>query len=76
MADIPQMIIDKKELLVEYRKAELAILKGAQSYTIKDRTYERAHLKTIQQGIKDLEKEIALLERGGRKISRVVPRDK
>lgn len=73
MADIAQLLIDKKALLLEYQTAELAILKGAQSYTIKDRTFERARLKDLVDAKKALENEIALLERGGRKVSRVVP---
>lgn len=74
MATIAEKIIEKKALLVNYQTAELAILKGAQSYTIKDRTFDRANLKQIVSEKKQLENEIALLERGGRKILRVVPR--
>lgn len=74
MATIAEILIKKKDLLVEYQTAELAVLKGAQSYTIKDRTFDRANLKQIVSAKKQLENEIALLERGGRKVSRIVPR--
>ncbi len=74
MATIAEKIIEKKALLVLYQTAEIAILKGAQSYTIKDRTFDRASLKQIVDTKKQLEQDIALLERGGRKVSRVVPR--
>ena len=74
MATTAEIIIEKKALLVKYQTAELAILKGAQSYTIKDRTFDRANLNAIISAKKQLENEIALLERGGRKVSRIVPR--
>lgn len=59
-----------------YITAEKAVLKS-QSYTIKDRTFERADLKTITaerrrwQGIVD-----SLLSGGGMKVRRVLFRDK
>lgn len=65
----------KKLLLVEYLAAEVKILKTSQSYTIKDRTYDRANLKTLQNERRRLEKEIKDAERGGKRVRQVVPRD-
>ena len=60
--------------LNQYLAAETAILKS-QSYTIKDRTLTRADLKWVQKMIKDLEKQISLLTKGGIRTRRAVPRD-
>jgi exoribonuclease II len=65
----------KKLLLVEYLAAEVRILKTSQSYTIKDRTYDRANLKTLQTERRKLEKEIHDAERGGKRVRLVMPRD-
>jgi len=65
----------KKSLLAEYLKAENKILKG-QSYTIKDRTLERADLRWVQAERRRLSEEIEA-EEGSRRIRsrRAVPRD-
>ena len=65
----------KKLLLAEYLAAEVRILKTSQSYTIKDRTYDRANLRTLQIERRKLQKEIAYAERGGRRVWQVLPRD-
>ena len=65
----------KKLLLAEYLAAEVRILKTSQSYTIKDRTYDRANLKTLQTERRKLEKEIYDAERGGKRVWHVMPRD-
>lgn len=64
MATKAELLITKNAELVLYREALAAILKN-QSYTIKDRTYTRATLSEVRKGIKDLENEIAKIERGG-----------
>jgi len=68
-------LTQKKSLLAEYLKAETKILKG-QSYTIKDRTLERADLRWVQAERRRLSEEIEA-EEGSRKIRsrRAVPRD-
>ena len=63
----------KQAELVLYRSALAAILIN-QSYTIKDRTYERANLGEVRKGIKDLEKEIAKIQRGGIRTGLGFPR--
>lgn len=70
-----QEIADKKILLAEYLLAEAKILKTSQSYTIKDRTYERANLRTLVIERRRLEKEIKEAEAGGKIVRQVVPRD-
>ncbi len=65
----------KKERLAQYYKAEERILKG-QSYRIGTRQVTRADLAAIQNGIKELEAEVAALEKRGttgRRAARVVP---
>ena len=44
----------KLERLRQYLNAEQAILSGAQSYTIGDRSLTRANLREIQSAITDL----------------------
>lgn len=75
MAFTAQEIADKKLLLAEYLKAECIILKTSQSYTIKDRTYERAKLSTLINERRRLEKAINQMENGGKKVTQIVPRD-
>ena len=71
-----ELLASNKERLLQYMQAESQILKGAQSYSISDRTLTRADLKEIRMTIKDLQKEIMNLERGGNiRIQRVVFRD-
>ena len=73
MATTAETILEKKELLAQYQLAEIAILKG-QSYTIKDRTLDRANLSAVQKGKKELEQAIYLLEHGGIQVKLGVPR--
>jgi hypothetical protein len=62
--------------LTLYVAAETAILQGAQSYSIGNRTLSRADLGRIASEIQRLETEILQLDRGGAiRIQRVVPRD-
>lgn len=71
-----QLIASKTERLELYKAAEIAILGGAQSYSIGNRTLTRADLQGIADMIKSLEKDLVKLTRG-KKITahRVVPRD-
>ncbi len=67
----------KKERLAQYYEAEERILKG-QSYRIGTRQVTRADLAAIRNGIKELEAEVAALEKRGttgRRAARVVPLD-
>lgn len=57
-----------------YYEAEQAILTG-QSYTIGGQTLNRANLSHVVKQIKELEKDIARLERGGSRVRRVIPID-
>lgn len=71
-----ELLIQYKERLSLYLAAETQILKGAQSYSIHNRTLTRADLSEIQKEIKQLNKDIAVIERGGNiRIQRVVFRD-
>ena len=64
-----------KARLETYLKAEEAVLLN-QEYTIGTKSLKRADLGTIRTAIKDLEKQIAALEAGGKnKAFRFVPRD-
>lgn len=67
-------LVEMKERLAQYLLAEVAVLKS-QSYTIKDRTFERANLREIRQAIKDLQNQITLAERGGKRVRKILPRD-
>ncbi|MHC1747445.1 MAG: DUF6148 family protein [Cellulosilyticaceae bacterium] len=64
----------KKQRLAMYYEAEQAILTG-QSYTIGGQTLNRANLSHVVKQIKELEKDIARLERGGSRVRRVIPID-
>ena len=70
-------IYDKTcERLTLYYAAEQAILSGAQSYSIGNRTLTRADLKDITKTITDLISDKLSLERGNKvRIQRVVFRD-
>ncbi|WP_430146019.1 DUF6148 family protein [Paenibacillus cisolokensis] len=66
--------------LQQYIDCEVAILSGAQSYSIGSRSLSRANLSEISDMIRYLEKEIALEEakangRGRNKVVGVIPRD-
>lgn len=76
MGAISELISKKQERLALYEAAEVAILGGAQSYSIGNRTLTRADLQFIADMIKRLEKDLIKLDRG-KKITahRVVPRD-
>lgn len=64
-----------KKRLEMYYEAEEAVLLN-QEYTIGTKSLKRADLSTIRSAIKDLEKQIELLESGGKnKAFRFVPRD-
>lgn len=64
-----------KERLEMYIQAEEAVLLN-QEYTIGTKSLKRADLRTIRAAIKDLEKQIELLENGGKnKAFRFIPRD-
>jgi hypothetical protein len=76
MTTITEMITKKETRLAAYYAAETAILGGAQSYSIGNRSLTRADLKNIQEMIRRLESEIIKLGRGNRITAhRVVPRD-
>jgi len=65
-----------EERLLLYVTAETQILKGAQSYSIGNRTLTRADLSEIAKMIQKLEAEILQLSRGGAvRVQRTVPRD-
>lgn len=72
-----------EELQSRYQKylaCELAILDGAQEYTIGSRRLQRADLKEIRDAIKYLEKEIATETAkaagiGRNRVFGVIPRD-
>lgn len=61
--------------LTKYREAETKCLRG-QSYSIKDRSLQRASLKDIQAGLKYWETVVAgLANDGSMSVSRVLLRD-
>lgn len=61
-----------KRRLEEYLKAEHAILSGAQSYKIGDRSLTRANLKQIRAAIDDLMVQLAAADEGRGRCKRVV----
>lgn len=60
-----------KNRLALYLEAEAAILRGAE-YQIGDRRLRRPDLSAVRAAIKDLQDEIALLERRGGRVKQVV----
>lgn len=71
-----ERLAQERERLGKYLTAETAILKGAQSYTIGNRTLTRADLEEIRNQVNRLTKHIQQLERGGNiRIQRIMPRD-
>jgi hypothetical protein len=69
--------IEQMETRLEaYRAAELAILSGAQSYSINNRTLTRANLETINKMIRQLEGDLTRLCGGNMiRLRRAVPLD-
>jgi hypothetical protein len=63
------------QLLSSYMTAEAAILGGAQSYSIGNRSLTRAHLSEIKEERKNLEARKKSLEGGGIRSRRVIFRD-
>lgn len=57
--------------LAQYYEAEQMILRGAE-YQIGDRRLRRPDLSAVRAAIKDLEDEIAMLERRGGRVKQVV----
>lgn len=57
--------------LAQYYEAESAILRGAE-YQIDSRRLRRPDLSAVRAAIKDLEDEIAMLERRGGRVKQVV----
>ena len=76
-----QQLEQYRKRLEAYRKAELAVLDGGQSYKIGSRSFTRANLNEIADTIGYLERRVAELEtelatgNGKRKAVRVLPRD-
>lgn len=68
--------LNAKEILFkrlrEYLKAEEAILSGAQSYQIGDRSLTRANLKEIREEIDNLLTELAAADAGRGRTKRAV----
>lgn len=66
-----------KSILEQYYECETQILTGAQEYSIGGRRMRRADLPEIRKNIKDLEREVALLENNRPRIQTygVIPRD-
>lgn len=71
-----ERIAQTRQRLGLYLQAEAAILGGAQSYSIGNRTLSRADLQTIRDEIRKLTMESMKAETGGAiRIQRIVPRD-
>jgi len=65
-----------QELLNLYIACEKAILKGAQSYTIKDRTYNRAELTVVSRERARLQGIVNSIVAGGSlRVRKIIPRD-
>lgn len=60
-----------KSRLQRYLEAEAAILRGAE-YQLGDRRLRRPDLSAVRAAIQDLQDEIAMLERSGGRVKRVV----
>ena len=76
MTTISDTLTQTRSRLSAYLLAEQAILSGAQSYSIGNRSLTRADLESIRKMITKLTSECLQLERGNKiKIQRVVPRD-
>lgn len=69
-------LVQTQERLALYLQAERAILDGAQSYSIGNRTLTRADLRVIRDQIQKLNSDCMKLSRGSTiRVRRVVPRD-
>jgi hypothetical protein len=69
-------VSEAQQMLNLYINAEKAILKN-QSYTIKDRTFTRADLKTVATERRRWQSTVdSLLSGGGMRVRRVLFRDK
>ncbi|MEG2344199.1 MAG: hypothetical protein RSB52_08565 [Acidaminococcaceae bacterium] len=66
-------INDIRERLTELREAERKILKS-QRYKVGNRENERARLATVQEAIKEVEKQLAMASNAGR-TKRVILKD-
>jgi len=76
MATREEILTQIEARLTLYIAAEAAILGGAQSYSIGNRTLTRADLHQIQKTIRDLYGDRKQLETGNKlRVQRVVPRD-
>lgn len=76
MTTTSEKITQIETRLTVYYAAESAILSGAQSYSIGNRTLTRANITDILKMINRLEGQLTRLNRGNRITShRVVPRD-
>lgn len=74
-AERAALVDSTEERLAHYIAAEQAVLNG-QSYSIGNRSLDRADLREIRKGIIALRSELASLQRCGRmRVQRVVPRD-
>ena len=67
-------LVELKARRALYTEAINKVLKN-QSYTIAETTYTYADLKTLQEGVKMLDKRIARVERGGMSVKRFIPVD-
>lgn len=76
MTTTSEKITQIETRLTVYYAAESAILSGAQSYSIGNRTLTRANITDILKMINRLEGQLTRLNRGNRITAhRVVPRD-
>ena len=76
MSTRSEQLLQAKSRLALYIQAEIAILGGAQSYSIGNRTLSRADLGDIAKMIKTLNTECLKLQRApGMATQRVVVRD-
>ena len=73
---ISEQITETETRLNQYIAAERAILGGAQSYNIGNRSLTRANLEYIGKRIRELYADLTRLRRGNQiTMHRVVPRD-
>lgn len=69
-------LIQAQTLLNLYIACETAILRGAQSYTIKDRTYTRGDLATVSRERARLQGIVSSVQNNGSmRVRRILPRD-